>query len=524
MEAHMKSKGLVGTIAMTLVAALAIPVQLAGQEQLEGKGHHRYKLIDLGTFGGPASYFANGFDGILNNHGTSAGWADTSTPDPYPGFCVNLDCFVSHAFAWRNGSKTDLGVLPGGSSSYALWISQNGLITGNSQNGEVDPLIPGLPEIRAVIWRDGQIIDLGTLEGGHESVASAVNNRGQVVGAFNNIISDPFSLVGNGYQVRAFLWHDGSMEDLGTLGGPDAFALLINDRGQITGQSYTSSVPGPVTGLPPLDPFLWENGEIIDLGTLGGTSGIPTAFNNRGEIVGQSNLAGDLIFHPFLWTRRGGMKDLGTLGGNTGLPNWVNGAGEVVGKADLSGPSPQNHDAVLWKNDEITDLGVLPGDSCSNAYYVNSKGQIVGTSEDRAHCLALVGEHAFLWEDGGPIVDLNTLIPPNSSLRLTYAVAINDRGEIAGFGVPPGVLPDEYETKGHAYVLIPCDEDHPELEGCDDSLFAQAPAVAGAAADQTSGLSNQAPTAQNLPTKNRKTFLPVGANPLTRRFGRPWLP
>jgi probable HAF family extracellular repeat protein len=231
MKFYIRAVGLIFSI------GLVCAVHLAAQE------HHHYKLIDLGTFGGPASYFANGFDGILNNHGTSAGWADKSTPDPFPGFCVNPDCFVSHAFAWRNGSKTDLGVLPGGSSSYALWISQNGLITGNSQNGEVDPLITGLPEIRAVIWSDGKIIDLGTLEGGHESVASAVNSRGQVVGAFNNIISDPFSLVGNGYQVRAFLWQDGAMKDLGTLGGPDAFALLINERGQITGQSYTSPLP-----------------------------------------------------------------------------------------------------------------------------------------------------------------------------------------------------------------------------------------------------------------------------------------
>jgi probable HAF family extracellular repeat protein len=171
-----------------------------------------------------------------------------------------------------------------------LWISRNGLITGNSQNGAIDPLVPGLPEIRAVLWRDGKIIDLGTLEGGHESATSAVNNGGQVAGAFNNTIPDPFSLVGDGYEVRAFLWQDGAMEDLGTLGGPDAFALLINERSQITGQSYTSSTPGPITGIPPLDPFLRENGEMIDLGTLGGTSGIPTAFNNRGEVVGQSIL------------------------------------------------------------------------------------------------------------------------------------------------------------------------------------------------------------------------------------------
>jgi probable HAF family extracellular repeat protein len=338
MKFHTRVVGLIFWI------GLICAVRLAAQE------HHHYKLIDLDTFGGPASYFANLFDGILNNRGTSVGWADTSTPDPSPGFCFNQDCFVSHAFASRNGSKTDLGVLPGGSSSSAQWISENGLIIGISRNGEVDPLIV-LPEIRAVMWTDGKIIDLGTLEGGHESVANAVNNRGQVVGAFNNTISDPFSLVGNGYEVRAFLWQDGAMEDLGTLGGPDAWALLINERGQITGLSYSSSTPGSVTGLPPLDPFLWENGEMIDLGTLGGTSGTPTAFNNRGEVVGQSNLVGDVNFHPFVWVKEQGMKDLGTLGGDTGFANWINDIGDIVGKADLPGPMlPQDHRAVLWRH------------------------------------------------------------------------------------------------------------------------------------------------------------------------------
>jgi hypothetical protein len=79
-----------------------------------------------------------------------------------------------------------------------------------------------------------------------------------------------------------------------------------------------------------------------------------------------------------------------------------------------------------------------------------------------------IGEHAFLWEDGGPMVDLNSLIPAGSSLQLTYAVAINDRGEIAGFGVPPGVPPENYTTQGHAYILIPCDEDHADSEECED--------------------------------------------------------
>ncbi len=95
---------------------------------------------------------------------------------------------------------------------------------------------------------------------------------------------------------------------------------------------------------------------MMDLGTLGGTVGSPSALNIRGQVVGTSNLAGDLTYHPFLW-ERGVLKDLGTLGGNNGMAWWLNNAGEVVGRADL--PGSQTHDAFLWKNGVMTDLGSL---------------------------------------------------------------------------------------------------------------------------------------------------------------------
>jgi probable HAF family extracellular repeat protein len=100
---------------------------------------------------------------------------------------------------------------------------------------------------------------------------------------------------------------------------------------------------------------------------------------------------------------------------------------------------------------------------------VNSRGQVVGTSESRDLCLIPTGEHAFLWEHGGPMVDLNTLIPAGSSLQLTFAVAINDRGEIAGFGVQSGCAPKDVEICGHAYVLIPCDRDGNDEGNCDNN-------------------------------------------------------
>ena len=440
------------------------------------RNHHvRYRLIDLGTFGGPASYFSNGFDGIIDNAGTAIGSADTPVADP---FCFNPDCFVSHAFAWHDGVLTDLGVLPGGLDSAPAWISTNGLITGISQDGKLDPEAPGLPEVRGVVFAGGIVTDIGSLPGGNSSFTSAINNRGQVVGVAFNGIPDPFSLFAPGLvttQSRAFLWQNGSMGDLGTLGGSDAIADFINARGQVTGISYTNDTPNPLTGLPTVDPFLWQRGKMVDLGTLGGTFGAPTSMNNRGQVVGDSNLAGDHTGHPFV-LEHGVLTDLGTLGGLNGITNWINDNGDIAGKADLPGPIPQNHDAVLWSHGVKIDLGVVPGDSCSNAYYVNARGQVVGTSESRSLCLIPTGEHAFLWQRGGTMVDLNSLIPDSSSLQLTFAFAINDRGEIVGVGTPPGCAFKDVERCGHAYVLLPCNGDN-ALEDCREehvgALFAQ---------------------------------------------------
>ena len=455
----MKQRLAIAINAIALLAVLAMPIHLVGQDQSatseDTRQHHRYKLVDLGTFGGPASYFPNGLDGILNNRGVAVGWANASAHDPLDPFCFTPTCFLTHAFEVRDGVVNDLGSLPTGSESQALWISGNGLIAGVADNGEIDPLFPGFTELRGVLWRDGQMFDVGTLpEGGYESVANAVNNRGQVVGWAINTVPDSFSFASFPTQTRAFLWQNGTMQDLGTLGGPDALANFVNNEGDVAGPSYTPI--DPVTGAPAaVHPFLWKNENMIDLGSLGGTDSEPLAMNESGDVVGLSTLAGDVIIHPFLW-RQGKLIDLGTLGGKNANTNWINNHGDIAGRSDLAGPAPQLHDGVLWTNGEMLDLGALPGDSCSNAYYVNSHGQVVGTSESLDLCLIPTGQHAFLWENGGPMLDLNTVIAPGAGLELTFAVAINDRGEIAGFGVPPGCAPEDIELCGHAYLLIPC--------------------------------------------------------------------
>lgn len=310
-----------------LFAALAIPTVLAAQN---GEGqrhrHHHYKLIDMGTFGGPLSGINEPLNYVpaVNRRGQTVGFSANAVPvtaTNNPAACFGTN--VTHAFESRNHTVTDLGSLAGADfCSDADSINERGEIEGLSEIGEVDPVI-GLNEMRAVLWKHGQIVDLGTLGGSH-SWSFGINNSGRVVGLALNAIPDPYSIFdfvifgsSTGTQTRAFLWQDGAMHDLGTLGGPDAWAGGINQRGQIAGQSYTNSTPNPSTGFPTLDPFLWDKGKMQDLGSLGGVVGFVEEMNNRGQVIGGSSTAanagacyltsrqsiefGDPNCHPFLW-------------------------------------------------------------------------------------------------------------------------------------------------------------------------------------------------------------------------------
>lgn len=446
--------------------------------------HHHYKLVDLGsTLGGPQSYFVpgsgNAFPGssVLNSSGKAVGFADTSAPDPFPNICF-WDCNVVHAFeANSNGHEADLGALPGGGSSVPMWISSDGLVAGLSENGELDPLYPGLPQSHAVLWHQGTITDLGTLpEGGYQSEANAVNSAGQVVGSALNATPDPNSMqqlpdsIGPGafwlwggilppylYQVRAFLWdkHTG-MQDLGTLGGSDAQAFLINDAGQVAGFSYTSSTEPGACFPVPTDSFIWEKDKgMRDLGSLGGTCTLAAAMNDRGQITGESFSTGDQAAPAFLWDHGTILQLGGSLGGDSAGGFAINEQGEIAGFATLSGETTFH--ATLWKNPStITDLGVIGDDPCSFAAAINSSGQVVGASSPV--CDFGDSSRAMLWQDGS-LIDLNTLIPSGSALYLQIPNAISDAGEIAGTAV-------DVNGNQHAFLLIPCDQNHPGEEGC----------------------------------------------------------
>jgi probable HAF family extracellular repeat protein len=318
------------------------------------------------------------------------------------------------------------------------------------------------------------------------------------------------------------------MRDLGTLGGPDAFGQFINERGQVAGFSYTSSMPGP-GGVPPCDPFLWDKESgMKDLGNFGGTTcdltfkATPFHLNNRGELVGGMMTVGDATYHPFLWDGKK-MIDLGTLSGDIGRANWINEASDAVGNSAYADGRLRG---VLWQDHKkIEDLGTLPGDNCSDAQTINDAGRIVGTSfsytmmgnNDGCHYAStqITSQHAVLWEDG-TIIDLNTVIQPNATLTLVEAKYINDRGEIAGMGIPPGVPVSDFEFHGHVFLLIPCDDDHPDVEGCDYSMV-EAAAVSSATS------AARAPQSTQLSKEAVARMMGASRNPFMQRYHMPGL-
>jgi probable HAF family extracellular repeat protein len=462
-EKNMKSKVTVLISVPILIAALTIQLGVSAHGS-SPTVHRHYKLFVLGPLGGPTSGPGGisdgglgsgipGAMGSLNDQGVALVAADTPAPDPFnPGFNI------FHAYKWHDGEVTHLDTLPvlpgtGGNNSYPNAANEWGFAVGWSANGVIDPIVGG-PEINAVLWTPrGRVINLGTM-GGFQSEAMLINNRGQIAGWFENTTPDPFSF-GAGAQTQPFLWKEGVMTPLGTLtGGTDALPFALNEHGQVVGCSSTSTTVNP-HGFVSFDPFIWDEGKMTDLGTLGGLGGCAASINNRGQVVGYSDLAGDTQQHAFLW-QRGTISDLSTLGGSSGGANAINDNGEIAGFGFTAGDAALH--ASIWRNGVITDLGTADGDPCSVALDLNSQGQVVGSSGD---CDLVTNQHAFLWEKG-QIVDLNTLIPASSGVQLQFAFQINERGEIAGFGALKNGDP-------RAFVLIPCGSEDDSAVTFDDT-------------------------------------------------------
>jgi probable HAF family extracellular repeat protein len=314
-----------------------------------------------------------------------------------------------------NYTVTDLGTL-GGAQSRAYGIDECGRVVGEATLASAPNSNP-----HPFFWNDGQMTDMGTLNGS-SGTANAINALGFAAGA----------------AAHAFIWSAGGGQiDIGALpGGAFAAANDINDTNQVVGVSEINQFTNRS--------FLWQQSTgMQELPTLGGATATAYGINNAGQIVGTAAVpSGD--GHAFLLSG-GVMNDLGTLaGGRSSVAHEISEDGHVVGYSFLPSPSANvPFHGFIWSSATgMMDMGTLNGSSQSIAYDINSAGQAVGTSQ-----VALGDDHAFIYTVATGMTDLHDLTP-GSGWTLREARAINDRGQIVGFGVNPS-------GQTHGFLLTP---------------------------------------------------------------------
>jgi probable HAF family extracellular repeat protein len=368
---------------------------------------------------------------------------------------------------------TDIGTLQGGTFSQGTSINDKGLVTVVSTAADNAQ--------HAALFHNGSLTDISKhLPPGTNSGAFASNIWGQVLVEAEIPAKDPnnenFCAYGTPQICRAFLWQNGVMAQLPTLGGPNTAVGWINNVGEAVGFAETSvrdpecpSAPSPNgTGPQVLDfeAVIWgpRPGQIRKLTPISGdTVSMAFGVNDLGQVVGGSGRCADTLLpgpsvtpHAVLW-ENGNAISMGSLGGTVNTDAFgvgtiafsINNRGEAVGAAALPGNATSH--AFLWskKLRHMLDLGTVPGDVYSAALGTNNEGDVIGASFD-----ADGNPRAYVRKAGASstMMDLNELVPADSPLYLLVSYSINDLGEIAGFGV-------DGNGDLHGFLVTPCDRD-----------------------------------------------------------------
>jgi probable HAF family extracellular repeat protein len=308
-----------------------------------------------------------------------------------------------------------------------------------SEAGMYDGLVIGFAmrsdgSVHAFVWSNGKMRDLGTLGGANSFAVGGAPAINAIAGASETNKPDPngedYCTLGTHATCRAFVWQNGSMRPLPALGGNNSGASAINAAGQVVGAAETT-FRDPTCRKPEIfgyKPVIWHHGRIEKVLPTwpGDSAGVASFINDHGLVVGYSGACA----RGFATSIRHALvwRDGKAINlGNWGWANEVNDLGQVTG---FAGNRRYPH-AFLWQNGKTQDLGILPGDVSSESEGVSPDGKlIVGGSchgpGDTVNCRAVI------WQ-AGVMTDLNTLIPANTGLYLLNAVGNpNAQGQIAG--------------------------------------------------------------------------------------------
>lgn len=364
-----------------LAASLLLPVVQAA---------NHYLIEEIPNLGGPDSR-AYG----INSRGDVSGWSFNAA-----GCC-------SQAFVFRNGALSSRPAI-----SYGYAINDTGEVA-TSQD-----ISGGGGLYEAVLWDSltNRVTRLGWLPGHIASYGVATAGPGAAAGAS----------VANPSTARAFRYRNGTMKDLGTLGGNSSFAWGMNDVGEVIGSSET-----------PLTPLgdLWNPGHAF----LFNEDIDPTAMVDLNNMVCGAGPHPVAQPHPDLELRKA--SGINTNAVVVGFARFRTSIGAFLFQP-VWGPRPIDRG---FRCGTVRALGTFPQGGISYALGVNDRKEVVGAAYRDASGAG--NFEAFVWDALHGMRNLNSLIPPGSGWRLREATAINDNGWIAGWG--------EHNGRVAAFRLIP---------------------------------------------------------------------
>jgi probable HAF family extracellular repeat protein len=389
---------------------------------------------------------------------------------------IVLGC-CSEAVAQSNYKITDLGI-NNSKDNFSMAMGLNNQGWAENMDGTVNPpetsLFTTVARGRAVISIYGFNIDLGTLgKPGANSWINwgGINDRGEAVGQSETADPDPNGedICGFGTHLTCvpFLWRDGHMSALPTLGGNNGQASAINNRGEAVGfaedGAVDSTCPAGTTNNRIALSALWENGKAQVLPLVGSdVDGFAFGINDRGQAVGYSGNC-TTATHAVMWQDKTAfvLQDLGGAGSNFAYV--ISNRGQIAGQIGTADGTTFH--AGAWLNGAdgaVTDLGVLSEDFAAFATGINNRGQVVGNNFDSSFNWS----HGFIWQNG-VMTDLNTLISADSNLFIISASNINDLGQISGMAT---VQSGPHKGDIHAYLLTPAQG---RIEGASMADFAR---------------------------------------------------